>query len=103
MEGAPPYEERLRILRQRLAPTSARGGFNGAGGDRQDHFAATDDEWRLMYETAYGHQIRVAYPPGQDTRVRDALLPAIGAMGCRVMDVRQVHGTAHWPGLEGTA
>ncbi|OLT26518.1 hypothetical protein BJF79_43460 [Actinomadura sp. CNU-125] len=96
-DGAPPYEERLRVLRRSLAPTSARGGFAGAGGSRQDHFAAADGQWRLTYETAYGHQIRVAYPPGTDARVRDALLPAIDAMGCRVEAVRPVHGTAHWP------
>ncbi|MEW2355656.1 SMI1/KNR4 family protein [Spirillospora sp. NPDC029432] len=97
VEGAPPYEERLRILRRSLAPTSARGGFRGAGGARQDHFAAAGGLWTLTYETAYGHQIRVAYPPGADARVRDELLPAIGAMGCRVEGVLPVHGTAHWP------
>lgn len=97
-EGAPPYEERLRILRRSLAPTSARGGFTGPDGARQDHFAANG--WRLTYETAYGHQIRVAYPPGADTQVRSALLPAIEAMGCRVNAVLPVHGTAHWPELE---
>lgn len=41
-DGAPPYEERLRILRACLAPTGARGGFRGADGARQDHFAAAD-------------------------------------------------------------
>jgi hypothetical protein len=99
-EGAPPYEERLRILRRSLTPTSARGGFRGADGARQDHFAAAEDQWELTYETAYGHQIRVAYPPGADARVRNALLAAIDAMGCRVKGVLPVHGTAHWPELE---
>jgi hypothetical protein len=98
-EGAPPYEERLRILRDRLAPTSGRGGFQGHG-VRQDEFAATDNQWRLLYETAYGHQIRVAYPPGDDTRVRAALLPAVEAMGCRVTSVHAVHGNAPWPEIE---
>ncbi|MFB4319478.1 SMI1/KNR4 family protein [Actinomadura sp. 21ATH] len=98
--GAPPYDERLRILRRSLAPTSARGGFQGATGGRQDHFAAAGGRWTLTYETAYGHQIRVAYPPGADERVRDALLPAIDAMGCRVKGVLPVHGTAHWPDPE---
>ncbi|MGI5290239.1 SMI1/KNR4 family protein [Nonomuraea polychroma] len=99
-KGAPPYEERLRILRENLAPTSARGSFQGADGARQDHFAAAGDQWRLTYETAYGHQVRIAYPPGADTQVRDALLAAIDAMGCRVKGVLPVHGTAHWPHLE---
>ncbi|MEU8346312.1 hypothetical protein SAMN05443665_10409 [Actinomadura meyerae] len=98
--GAPPYEERLRVLRRSLAPTSARGGFLGADGARQDHFATADGEWTLTYETAYGHQIRVAYPPGADARVRTALLAAIDAMGCRVEGVLPVHGTAHWPELD---
>ncbi|TDC44483.1 SMI1/KNR4 family protein [Actinomadura sp. KC345] len=99
-DGAPPYGERLRVLRERLAPTSARGGFEGADGARQDHFAAEGGQWTLTYETAYGHQIRAAYPPGDDARVRDALLPAIAAMRCRVKAVLPVHGTAHWPELE---
>ena len=99
-EGAPPYEERLRVLRERLAPTGARGGCEGADGARQDRFSAEGGQWRLTYETAYGHQIRVAYPPGGDERVRAALLPAIDAMGCRVTGVQPVHGTAHWPELE---
>ncbi|WP_040702638.1 SMI1/KNR4 family protein [Nocardiopsis ganjiahuensis] len=99
-EGAPPYERRLRVLREHLAPTSARGGSKGADEDRQDHFAAAQDQWRLIYETASGHQIRVAYPPGDDARVRNALLTAIDAMGCRVKGVLPLYGTAHWPELE---
>jgi hypothetical protein len=31
-----------------------------------------------MYENAYGHQIRVAYPPGDEARVRDAIYAAVG-------------------------
>ncbi|WP_026402438.1 SMI1/KNR4 family protein [Actinomadura rifamycini] len=95
-DGAPPYEERLRILRRSLAPTRARGGFAN-GGARQDHFATADGRWKLTYETAYGHQIRVAYPPAADAQVRGALLPAIEAMGCRIDAVVPVHGTVHWP------
>ncbi|QFG23413.1 SMI1/KNR4 family protein [Actinomadura sp. WMMB 499] len=98
VDGAPPYPERLRILRRSLAPTGARGGFTGAGGARQDHFATAAGRWRLTYETAYGHQIRVAYPPGEDAPVRAALLAAVDAMGCRVESVLPVHGTPHWPG-----
>lgn len=57
-------------------------------------------QWGLTYETAYQHQIRVAYPPGADTRVSTALLAAIDAMDCRVKGILPVHGTAHWPELE---
>jgi hypothetical protein len=99
-EGAPPYDERLRVLREHLAPTSARGGFRGVEGTRQDHFAAAEGQWNLTYEMAYGHQIRVAYPPGEDTPVRNALLPAVEAMGCRVKDVLAIHGEARWPELQ---
>ncbi|MFD0856560.1 SMI1/KNR4 family protein [Actinomadura adrarensis] len=98
-EGAPPYRERLRVLREHLAPTTARGSYQNATGERQDHFAAANGRWKLTYETVYAHQIRVAYPPGDDGPVRDALLPAVEAMGCRAT-VTQMHGVARWPELE---
>lgn len=61
-DGDLPYEERLRILRAAFAPTADRGGYS-RDGRRQDHFAATDHGWRFTYETAYGRQLRIAFPP----------------------------------------
>ncbi|MFE6024305.1 SMI1/KNR4 family protein [Streptomyces niveus] len=100
-EGELPYAERLRILREALAPTADRGSYHdeddgddGDDGDdsRQDHFSATALDWRLTYETAYGHQIRVAYPPGDGPRARQALFDAARRMGCEVLSTSADRG-----------
>jgi hypothetical protein len=83
-ESPLPYADRLRILRDALAPTADRGGVQTPDGGRQDRFAATAVGWRVTYETAYGHQVRVAHPPGDGARVRAAILAAARAMGCTV-------------------
>jgi hypothetical protein len=54
-----PYVERLRILRETLAPTVDRRSWDD-GNCRQDKFKATGRDWLVMYENAYGHQIRAA-------------------------------------------
>ena len=92
---APPYEERLRLLREALAPTVTRGSFAHRG-SRQDRFAVTGTHWRLTYETAYEHQIRVAFPPADSARARTAVLDAVARMGCAVRDTQAVHGTSTW-------
>lgn len=110
-EGKLPYAERLRVLRDALAPTADRGSFNEAeeedgddgmegDGARQDHFAATDLDWRLTYETAYGHQIRIAYPPGDGRRARDALFDAARRMGCEVLSTSADRGGPQPDGWE---
>ncbi|MGH3390110.1 MAG: SMI1/KNR4 family protein [Actinomadura sp.] len=103
-EGRLPYEQRLRILRERLAPTADRGSWAGHEGDRsrQDHFVATEAEWQVTYETAYGHQIRVGYPAADEDRARTEILAAIEAMGCRLLSAQQ-DGRPVWdlpPGQE---
>ncbi|MEV6490990.1 SMI1/KNR4 family protein [Actinoplanes sp. NPDC051633] len=94
-DGRLGYDERLRILREALAPTADRGGFRDED-TRQDHFVATDLGWRLTYETAYGHQIRVAYPPEDVVRARETILRTASAMGCHVLSSRRIDGTAVW-------
>jgi SMI1-KNR4 cell-wall len=83
-EGELPYSERLRILREALAPTADRCGYQHAN-SRQDHFVATALGWRLTYENAYGHQIRVSFPPEDEDRARRTMLDAAARMGCRVL------------------
>ncbi|MER5427016.1 SMI1/KNR4 family protein [Streptosporangium roseum] len=101
-ESESPYHERLRILRDALAPTADRGGYSDEDdyGDeddaRQDHFAATDLGWLLTYETAYGHQIRVAFPPGDGERARVTLLDAAHRMGCQVVSTTTHLGEPVW-------
>ncbi|MFE1770829.1 SMI1/KNR4 family protein [Streptomyces sp. NPDC059008] len=94
-EGDLPYTERLRILRDALAPTSDRGGY-AHDGSRQDHFVVTEPGWQLTYETAYGHQLRVAFPPGDSERARREVLRAIDRMGCAVQAIHTIHGTSSW-------
>ncbi|HLK00070.1 MAG TPA: SMI1/KNR4 family protein [Streptosporangiaceae bacterium] len=84
-ESLLPYDTRLRILRKALAPTASRGSFRSASGN-QSHFDAVDLGWMLTYETAYGHQIRVSFPPGDYKRVKTTLFEAVARMGCAVTE-----------------
>ncbi|MFI6259891.1 SMI1/KNR4 family protein [Micromonospora zamorensis] len=96
-ESDRPYEERLRILRTALAPTADRGSFTSDHG-RQDHFKAVDRDWLLTYETAYGHQIRVAFPPDDAATARAAMTGVAREMGCRVLATTTHNGTPTWNG-----
>ncbi|MFD3611716.1 SMI1/KNR4 family protein [Streptomyces atroolivaceus] len=99
-EGPRPYAERLRILRDTLAPTSDRGGYEH-NGQRQDHFAVDGTDWLVTYESAYGHQLRVAFPPADSAAARRAVLAAVDLMGCPVQSADTIHGTSSWgPGPE---
>jgi hypothetical protein len=95
-EGDLVHPQRLRILREALAPTADRRSVEAEDGTRQDDFVATEGQWRVTYEKAYGHQIRVAFPPDDDTRVRAAVLRAADLMGCQVMSATRIDGTAVW-------
>ncbi|MFF7237992.1 SMI1/KNR4 family protein [Streptomyces collinus] len=89
------YSERLRVLREALSPTADRGGYTGGDG-RQDHFDATELGWRLTYETAYSHQIRIAFPPEDEDQVRSTLLAAVHSMGCDVLSTTTHRGQPVW-------
>lgn len=95
-EGPIPYTERLQILRDALAPTLDRGGIN-RDGRRQDHFTAPEHRWRLTYETAHGHQIRLAYPPEDEPRARTLMLDVVGRMGCQILAITTHRGQPAWP------
>ncbi|MBQ0896459.1 SMI1/KNR4 family protein [Micromonospora sp. U56] len=92
-----PYEERLRILRAALTPTGDRGSFTSEHG-RQDHFKAIDRDWLVTYETAYGHQIRVAFPPDDAATARAVITAAAHEMGCTVLAATTHNGTPTWIG-----
>ncbi|MFF4161615.1 SMI1/KNR4 family protein [Streptomyces sp. NPDC001741] len=94
-DGARPYSERLGILREALGPTSDRGGYEHLG-LRQDHFAVDGTGWLMTYESAYGHQLRVAFPPADSEAARRAVLAAVELIGCPVLSADTVHGTASW-------
>lgn len=93
-DGPHPYETRLTILRDALSPTKDRGGVVLDDGTRQDHFAT--ETWRVTYETAYGHQIRVSYPPEEEPAARKALSHAVTRMGCEVRSVTDTTGRPQW-------
>jgi hypothetical protein len=98
-EGDRPYAERLRILRDVLAPTADRGEWVGWDGiDRQDHFKAVRRDWLLTYQSAYGHQIRVAFPPEDDDDARAVIFKAAQAMGCTVLGAETIQGRPTWFG-----
>ncbi|MGH3738109.1 MAG: SMI1/KNR4 family protein [Micromonosporaceae bacterium] len=94
-EGDRPYPERLRILRDALAPTADRGSYTHDG-RRQDHFKAVDRDWLVTYETMYGHQLRVAFPAGDEPAARRTVRATVAAMGCRVLSARALDGTPIW-------
>ncbi|MGW7102393.1 SMI1/KNR4 family protein [Streptomyces sp. NPDC054838] len=93
--GERTYPERLQILREVLSPTADRGGYADEDA-RQDHFAATKLGWNLTYETAYGHQIRVAFPSEDGDQVRTTLLAAVHRMGCDVLSTTTHRGQPVW-------
>ncbi len=101
LDGGPlPYDERLQILRDALAPTADRGSVVTSGSRRrQDRFIATPARWQLTYETAYGHQIRAAFPPGDNDLARQEIFRAVQQMGCNVVWAREIDGTPTWAPL----
>jgi hypothetical protein len=95
-EGELPYAQRLDILRDAVAPTVDRGSFDGGDAGRQNHFAAVAWDWHLTYETAYGHQIRIAFPPEDEEQARVAVFDAARRMGCRVLSTTTHEGAPIW-------
>lgn len=84
-----PFAERLRALVAAFSPIEMR----GASGDehdegRQVHFVCERGAWRFTYDTLYGHNLRVAVPPGDVTQVQSLVRKAVGAMGCRIAHER---------------
>lgn len=87
----PPYEVRLAALLEALAPARLLMTV-GPDESRQDKIGTADGRWRVMYETAYRHQIRFAFPPADVDRVRAAAQRAAPAMGCRLTSARDYSG-----------
>ena len=78
-----PYEVRLRILREHLAPTADRGSHEDALGRRQDQFKVVERDWLLTFhETGYAADwIQVAFPPEDNRDARALIRAAVQAMG----------------------
>ncbi|MGO4462618.1 SMI1/KNR4 family protein [Streptomyces sp. M-16] len=93
-EGPTAHPERLRLLREVMAPTTDRGSWrsedNATG---QDHFATVDTDWLLTYDASCPHQIRIDFPPQDSEQVRRRLFAAVQAMGCEVLQTTTEAGT----------
>jgi len=50
----------------------------------------------LTYGTAYGHEIRIAFPPEDVRRVRSALAAAARRMGCATVAATDTDGQRIW-------
>ncbi|GAB7043916.1 MULTISPECIES: SMI1/KNR4 family protein [Catenuloplanes] len=87
----PPFEARLTALLEAL-PAARLLMTAGPDASRQDTLAAADGRWHVMYETAYRHQIRFAFPPTDTDLVREAAQRAAPAMGCRLNSSRDAFG-----------
>ncbi|MEU0337895.1 hypothetical protein ABZ092_02605 [Streptomyces bobili] len=62
-EGAFPHDERVRLLREALTPTTDRGSWRSDSDEMgQDHFATVDADWHLTYDASRPHQIRDRLP-----------------------------------------
>ncbi|MFD9460363.1 SMI1/KNR4 family protein [Streptomyces sp. NPDC060027] len=94
-EGLLPYPDRLRILRETLAPTAERGSWRSEHDEaRQDHFAVVDADWLLTYDAPRPHQIRISFPPEDGGQVRRRLFAAVRLMGCEVLRTTTASGTS---------
>jgi hypothetical protein len=87
----PPYEVRLAALLEALAPARLLMTV-GPDASRQDKIATADGRWRVLYETAFRHQIRFTFPPADLERVREAAQRAAPSMGCRLTSSRDYSG-----------
>ncbi|MFD9338130.1 SMI1/KNR4 family protein [Streptomyces sp. NPDC060028] len=94
-EGTSSHSERLRLLREALAPTTDRGSWRSEHDEMgQDHFATVDTDWLLTYDASRPHQIRIGYPPEDSGRVRRRLFAAVHLMGCEVLQITTAAGTS---------
>ncbi|MFK3733886.1 SMI1/KNR4 family protein [Streptomyces sp. NPDC088090] len=87
------HPERLRRLREALAPTTDRGSWRSTSDETgQDHFATVDTDWLLTYDASRPHQIRIDFPPEDSEQVRQRLLTAAQLMGCEVLRITTASG-----------
>ncbi|MER8237221.1 SMI1/KNR4 family protein [Streptomyces sp. NPDC094049] len=94
-EGLFSHSERLRLLREALAPTTDRGSWRSENDESgQDHFATVDTDWLLTYDASCPHQIRIGFPPEDTEQVHRRLFAAVQLMGCEVLRITTAAGTS---------
>ncbi|MFD7261852.1 SMI1/KNR4 family protein [Streptomyces sp. NPDC059874] len=93
-EGPLTHAERLRLLREALAPVADRGSWRCEhDGTRQDHLATVDTDWLLTYDESNPHTIRIGFPPEDRERVRQRLFAAVRLMRCEILEITTAAGT----------
>ncbi|MGP3632500.1 SMI1/KNR4 family protein [Streptomyces sp. 24-1644] len=93
-DGPFAHRERLRLLRQALAPTTDRGAWwSEPDGTGQDHFATDGADWLFTYDASCPPQIRADFPPEDRERVRQRLFAAVELMRCEVLRITGAAGT----------
>ncbi|MEU0112257.1 SMI1/KNR4 family protein [Streptomyces bobili] len=94
-EGAFPHDERVRLLREALTPTTDRGSWRSDSDEMgQDHFATVDADWHLTYDASRPHQIRIDFPSEDSALVRQRLFAAVHLMGCEVLLITTAAGAS---------
>lgn len=94
-DGLAAHPERLRLLREALAPTVDRGSWRSERDeDAQDDFATVDTDWLLTYDASCPHQIRIEFPPEDSEQARQRLFAAAQLMGCEVLRITTAAGTS---------
>ncbi|MGW4699080.1 SMI1/KNR4 family protein [Streptomyces sp. NPDC004285] len=92
-EGPHAHPERLRRLREALAPTTDRGSWRSTCDETgQDHFATVDTDWLLTYDASRPHQIRIGFPPEHSEEAWQRLFAATQLMGCEVLQITSADG-----------
>ncbi|GAA1550302.1 hypothetical protein GCM10009827_083690 [Dactylosporangium maewongense] len=79
-EAGLPFEERLRILRELLAPTEYRHVYS----DWAVRFKAVGRDWLVTYQDGSTHQLDIACRPDGFEEARAFVTVAARAMGCAV-------------------
>lgn len=93
-EGLFAHPERLRLLREALAPTSDRGSWRSEHDEMgQDRFATVGTYWLLIYDASRPHQIRIDFPPQDSESVRQRIFAVVQHMGCQVLATTTAAGT----------
>jgi len=94
-EGSQPYDHRLQILLDALAPVADRESWQTRAGGRSDRFTASERDWHVTYETINAHQIGIRFPPADEQVVRALIASATEQMGCQIVSATH-HGQPIW-------
>ncbi|MBF9131832.1 SMI1/KNR4 family protein [Plantactinospora sp. S1510] len=95
--GLGNFRDRVRLLHQAFGPVQARGSCTGEGDyDHEEHFS-TAQNWRITYsEWPRGRLIRIAFPPGEESAARAAVMSVYPKLGHTLRHVQTAQGRHVW-------